>query len=148
MSYTAFCTQWFTVEFGKVSFQVFQLDNSEYCLNQAQVEAIIDEDQGSLAAFVDVSKLFLAARNLRAKTLLLPDQLSVDEFEQPVRPVLLDIAILFWQQAAEKGNEAAQDFILALVQQSLWQMTIEVASDRRMLTLLGRNGSRSASSGN
>ena len=145
MSYTAFCTEWFTVEFGKVSFQVFRLENSEYCLNQAQVEAIIDEDSGSLAEFIEVSKLFLAARNLRAKTLLLPDQLSVEEFAQPVCPVLLDIAVLFWQQAAERGNEAAQDFVLALVQQSLWQMTLDAATDRKTLS---RNGLSAASGRN
>ena len=129
MSYTTSCTDWFTVEFGKISLQVFQLESGEYCLNQAQVEAIVDEAQDAVETFLDVSALFLTARNLRARTLLLPTHLRIDEFEQPIRPILLDVASLFWQHTAEHGNKTAQDFILALMQQSLSQLILNAASD-------------------
>ncbi len=105
------------IHLGDIPMDVAMLPDGDYCLSQTQVAEIIGETPESIIQFLN-SDYFKANWNKGCKLFNLAE-VYLEGVDQPIKPVSIGVASLYWNKCAAAGNKKAQRLTLTLMQDGL-----------------------------
>ena len=106
-----------TIRLGDSPMDVGMLPNGDYCLSQAQVAQIIGQTPESLIQFISLNEIkFKGSKACKLFNLAF---FYLEGVDQPIKPVSIGVASLYWNKCAVAGNKKAQRLTLTLMQDGL-----------------------------
>ena len=105
------------IHLGDIPMDVAMMPDGDYCLSQRQAAEIIGETPESIIQFLN-SDYFKANWSKACKLFNLAE-VYLEGVDQPIKPVSIGVASLYWNEWAIAGNEKAQKLTLMLMESSL-----------------------------
>lgn len=123
-----------TIYLGETSLKVAPLANGDYRLSQTEVAEAISLEPNSISQFFE-SQYFQALSDKSFDLEKSEEPLLIEGSNQPINPISINLASLYWQTWAIAGNEKAQGLVVAMLQHTLQKQSIPETPTIRELKL-------------
>ena len=118
---SAYRAQRRTIYIGDIPLEVAMLPDGSYRLSQTQATEVVNTRRNSMFYFYR-SKRLKAFMGDNFQCSSFSEELLIEGAPRPINPVTFEVACLYWQKCADKGNPQARALVVALVKYSLYDL--------------------------